>query len=333
MLLVQQTINAVVNKISIESHNLEAPYYNRIFQMDSLNQGIRKAYGGYFKADIGGYVLSPELFTGDWPPPINGAISMAYSAITEAAAVTFLTGTAHRTMFDRESVKYDIYGDQNDYVVPDATAYAPNDTLVDVFTDQCGVAKMNLTLDSTLARNPSPGVTYTTSGEQLAVDFLDGIAAFFTHMFYIFDGTLYLMDMAANNGTRTLTENDYFGPVESPVEYFNNVPCAIAKAGDYSAQSAYYYGDEISETDYTTGSAAGVDAAAALALIITYQNKDRCRIAIPFLGDLPAPGEQITLVDTSQIVSTTMVFNARIIQYDFDNDQIIIEGEGEVTAT
>ena len=328
MLLVQKTINAVVNKISTETQHLAAPYYNHIFNMDSLNQGIPKAYGGYFRADMGGYSLSPALFADDWPPPVSCAVSMAYSATTEAAAVNFLTGTAHRAQFNRESIDYAIYSPQNSYVLPDSTAF--DDTLVNALTWMVNAARMDLTLDSTLARNPSPTVDYTTSGEQLGIDFLSDLTAFFSHMFYISGSTLYLLDMAADNGSRTLAENDYFAPVESPVDYFNNVPCAIAKAGEYSQQSAHLYGDEIAETAFETEQA---KIEAALALIITYQNKDRARLAIPFIGDLPSPGEKISWTDTSQVVSTDMWIRARIIQYDFDNDQIIIEGEGAVSET
>lgn len=328
MLLVQKTINAVVNKISTESHNLAAPYYNHIFNMDTLNQGIRKAYGGYFKLDIGGYSLSPALFDDDWPPPVSCAVTAQYSATTEAAAETLFMGTAHRTALYIEGVDYDIYSPQNSYVLPDATAF--NDTLVDVFTWMIDAARMNLTLDSTLARNPSPAVIYTTSGERLGVDFLDDLAAFFSHMYYISGGTLYLLDMASDNGSRILTEHDYFSGIESPIEYFNNQPCAIAKAGDYSQQSTYLYGDQISETDFH-GTQANVET--ALADIITYQNKDRARVVIPFTGSLPAPGEKISWTDTAQRVSTEMWIRARVIQYDFDNDQIIIEGEGAVTAS
>ncbi len=329
MFLVQKTINAVVNKISTESLNLEAPYRNFIFNMDTLNQGIRKAYGGYFRLDIGGYTLSPDLFVDDWPPPVScDPVVAQYSATTAAAAVTFFTGTAHRESFDRESVRYDIYSPENAYVLPDLTVF--NDTLVNVLTFMVNAARMDLTLDSSLARNPSPTVDCTTSGEQLGVDFLDNLTAFFSHMFYISGGTLYLLDMAANNGTRTLTEQDYFSPDESPVDYFDNVPVAIAKAGDYSQQSSFLYGNEISETAYETEQA---KIEAALALIITYQNKARARVSIPFVGDLPAPGEQISWTDTSQGVSTDMTINARIIQYDIDNEAIIIEGEGVVSAT
>ena len=328
MILIQKTINAVVNKISTEAWNLESPYYNKIYSISPPNYAIRKKYGGYCRLDFGDYSCVPDLFDNDWPPPVTCAVSMLYSATTEAAATTIFTGNAHLVSINREQVRYETYAASNAYVLPNGEIFA--DTLVNVFAWICHADRMNLTLNTTLARDPSPAVVYTTSGEQLGVDFLDNLTAFFSHMFYISGSTLYLVDMAADNGTRTLTEHEFFSPSEAPVEYFYSPPCAIAKAGNFSQQSAYLYGNEIAETDFH-GTQANVEA--ALVNIIAYQNAARAKLAIPITATLPAPGEKISWTDTSLSVSTDMWIRARIIQYDFDNDQIIVEGEGAVSAT
>lgn len=327
MLLVQKTINGTVNKISNETWNLESPYKKKISSITPINRGIRKAYGGYSKLDFGEYSCIPSLFDDDWPPPLSCAETWSVSSTTEAAATALFTGTTHLKLMDRENVIYELYDSDNSYVLPDGQAFA--DTLENVFTWMVNAARMNLTLDATLARDPSPAVSYTTSGEQLGTEFLDGLAAFYSHFYYISGSTLYLVDMASNNGTRTLSENDYFSPDEYPVEYFWNVPCAVAKAGDFSQSSSYTYGETISETAYHSTQA---NVETALDDIITYQNKARARLSIPTTQNPPSPGEQITFTDTSHTQDITMVINARVIQYDFDNDAYIVEGEGTISA-
>ena len=66
-------------------------------------------------------------------------------------------------------------------------------TLVDIFSWAAG--KLGLALDTTYARNPSPEVGFWLANQMKLVDLLDELSSFFSHFFYISDGTLYLVDM------------------------------------------------------------------------------------------------------------------------------------------
>lgn len=72
--------------------------------------------GGYCRMGFGSVELSPALFgvSALWPPPINFLISVYYTATTEDERQHLFTGTAHRTALDRESVGYDLYGEEYD---------------------------------------------------------------------------------------------------------------------------------------------------------------------------------------------------------------------------
>ncbi len=66
----------------------------------------------------------------------------------------------------------------------------------------------------------------------------------------------------------------------------------------------------------------------ALSNMLTIYNKFGCRLKMPFTGDIPAIGEKISWTDTSLGEDTDVYIRCRAIQYNFDQDEIIIEGEG-----
>ena len=200
-----------------------------------------------------------------------------------------------------------------------------DDTLVNVATWFCNAARLNLTLDSTYARAASPTVKFTLSGEQIAVNLLSDICAFFTHMFYISSGTLYLIDMLLDAGSMTITEFDFF-----PSEYFYEVPIAIAKTDNYVSTSSYPYGSEVSFPIEFINTQAEIEA--ALANVITVMNLARCNLRLPFIGSFPTPGKKVSWTDTSLGEDTDVYIRARTFMYDFENEEVIIEGEGVLTV-
>ncbi|MBW2606146.1 MAG: hypothetical protein JRD05_00775 [Deltaproteobacteria bacterium] len=311
-----------MNYLSIDGVDLAHFWDSHVIRFDAPQRSLAKNHGGYCSLGFGGISFSHDLFTDDWPPPVNGVITVKYTATTEAAAETIFEGVAHLSKINREEIRYELYGPSYTATVNDATAY--NDTLVAVMTTLCGVGILNLTLDSSAARGPSPNVTHTVDGDQLAIELASEICAFYSHLFYIVGSTLYLVDMLGDNGTQTITEFDFF-----PSDYNNLVPVALARSGDYSRTSAYPYGNELSVDQYHDTEA---NVNTALDNIIAIENKARCDLKIPLLGSLPVPGKKISWTDTSLGVDTDMYIRARALRYDFDNEEITISGEGEISA-
>lgn len=271
---------------------------------------------------VGGIELSPELFEGDWPPPVSCPITLKYTATTEAAAETILTGNAHLKSITRNSIKYDLSGPTYDEQIADTTAY--NATLnVVIDTILTSIAEIT-TVNTTYARAISPNVTHTVDGDQLAIELASNIAEFYSHLIYIVGSTAYLVDMLLDNGTQTITEFDFF-----PAEYSYEEPVAIARCGDYIRVSSYTYGVELSVDPYHTTEA---NINTALDDIIAIENKVRVRLPIPFLGSVPAPGKKISWTDTALAVDTAAYIRARALTYDFIKEIVTIEGEGEISA-
>lgn len=224
-------------------------------------------------------------------------------------------------------------------------------TLKDIMEWACGTSRLNLAFDHTYDRATSPPVNYWADSQKPLIDFLSDIAAFHTHLFYIHTGTLYLVDMLLDNGSRTITEWDYF---DAPYGYpspkakieakwkkreagtwsnpsGSGVAAVYVKETDQSltVTSAYPYGEDMSVDPYTDVQS---EIDTALDNILDILHRQTSTIRIPLQGSLPMPGEKISWVDESFYAATSLWIRARSISYGFDQDEVIIEGEGGVSA-
>ena len=319
MLLVELTINGTLNRISLEGHNLVHAWDSKILKFSSPQLRTEKTYGGYAEMKFGIMELAPDLFdSADWPAPFSCPVVVKYTEDTEANAETLFSGTCHLLEIKSESVKYAFYGESDDTIISSGEVF--NNTLINIASFFCDPARLNLTLDSTFARVSSPTVDHTTSGDQNALKLLSDITAFFSHLFYIEGTTLYLVDMLIDNGSRTITEYDFF-----PSRYEMSSPVSTITSGDFTRASIYPYGSTQSITTYATVQA---QIETALDNILLISNKFRCRLRLPFIGNIPAIGEKISWEDTSLVEDTNAFINARTVQYDFSTEEIIIDGEG-----
>jgi len=322
MLLIEFTINGTLTRVSQEGIALTHYWDAKVIEFDPIQYKIAQYYGGYVELGYGSISFFPDLFNDDWPPPVNGLISIYYTATTEAAKELLFIGTAHLTGVDREAVTYRLAGPVYDETVASATAY--NNDLETVLNGiLTGIAEID-TLDVTYGRVAVPNVTHTTSGDKLAIDLASDIAAFYSHLFYIVGTTAYLVDMLLNTGETTYTEFDFF-----PSQYDYLEPVAVARTGAFSQFSAYPYGRDMTVTQYHDTQA---NAEAALVNIMSVWHKPRARFRIPLLGSIPTPGKKLSWTDTAQGQDTDMYIMARSIQYDFDNEEAIIDGEGAISA-
>ncbi len=114
MLLVEITINAALNRVSIEGHALVNNWKPRIIGFDFPILSIPSDHGGFAKTSFGSVSFNPLLFVSDWPPPVSCPVAIYYTDTTEAARETIFEGTAHLSSFDREEIRYSLNGPSYD---------------------------------------------------------------------------------------------------------------------------------------------------------------------------------------------------------------------------
>lgn len=217
-------------------------------------------------------------------------------------------------------------------------------TLLEIFDSVCGGA---LTLDHTYSRPISPTINYYQTEQIYFPDFLSKIAAWFTHLFYIRAGILYLVDMLIDAGSEITTEFDFFKsgyqfnvpakkltssyPFRISGEWYDGSGgsagvCLRESTKVISAESGIPYGD--TDQDFSPPYCTGiVPVTTALQNIQTILNRPQVSISIPFDTSLQSPGKKMTWVNESypyNIMTDTWV---RTVSYDFDNNEITIDGD------
>ena len=321
MLLLETTINAVLHYVSTEYLALTHAWDGYAVSIMPPQWRTEYAYGGYCKLGFGSIEFSPDLFSDDWPPPVQITIDAYYTGTTEAAKELLFEASGYLREITREGVVYDLYGESLSNVIASGTNY--NDTLTNLMSDWA--AALGLAYDGSAGRAVSPAVVYTLGRDEILVNLMSACCAFFTHLFYVKAGTLYLADMLGDNGSRTITEFDYF-----PSRYFYEVPIAQSDAGGFYRESSYPYGSSLS-LDAFHNVQGNIEA--ALDNVIAVNNKAKAALRIPLIGSQPAPGEKISWSDTSLGTDTDMYIRARTIQHDFDNEEFIVAGEGAISAS
>lgn len=381
MLLVEITINAVVNRVSVEGHALTYNWTPRIIGFDAPTLTIPTDHGGYAEMQFGSITFNPALFATDWPPPVSCPISIYYTDTTEAARELVFSGTAHLTAFTRASVSYKLFGPSYDETwatkgvgplvvgqIYEITNYVSDDNFTNVgaASNATGVIftatgttptkwtnfsilspRWNGTLNAVIAailtripeittvntdnaRASSPNVLWTLTSERLAINVASDIAAFYSHLIYVVGSTAYLVDMKLDNGTRTLTEYQYFA---APTYQYKTPYAMITCSSDnvvYNKKSAYPYGPTTSVEPFHETQA---NIETALTDILALENAPRISLDVPMVaGNFPALGEKITIPDTAHVADLSSYIRVRKLQYNFSDMIINVEGEGAIAA-
>lgn len=110
------TLNSTVYRIA-EDGFADVHYHDAyILDFTAPTYKTRDVYGGYCELTFGDIDLSPDLFVGEWPPPINAEVELKYTDTTEAAGSTIFEGTAHlnEVAITKNSIGYDLYGVEHD---------------------------------------------------------------------------------------------------------------------------------------------------------------------------------------------------------------------------
>ena len=122
---------------------------------------------------------------------------------------------------------------------------ADQTTLLDVVTwGQTRLTGIS-SLDHTYDRATSPDVSCWITNQQSLTEFLSDICAFFTHLYYIKSGTLYLVDMFIENGSSSVTEYEYFSADYSIPTLIGQI---IVKWTTYSSEEGFV--DEVRTAQY-----------------------------------------------------------------------------------
>lgn len=234
-------------------------------------------------------------------------------AASNAAGVIFTATGTTPTHWEHSSVLAPYWGDVLPDVITDILSYIPEIT----------------TVDTTYARLSSVPVVHNITGNILAIQLASDIAAFYAHLIYVVGSTAYLVDMFRDNGSRTLTEYQFFA---NPT-YEYKVPIATCKstvgAITYSRSSTYAYGNTLELEPYHTNKG---NIETCLVDTMTFENAPRASVQVPMVaGNFPAPGEKITFPDTGNVADLSTYIRVRKLQYDFVNAMITLEGEGAIT--
>lgn len=324
MLLATLTINGTTRRISDQELSLEHSWYGELSQPPTIKYATAKEYGGMVAPTFGGFTCLPTTFIDSGAlPPTSMTLLLQYTESTEAAAITLLESTCHLAGFDRSGIAYEARKKERDQLIAPATL---SGTLVALFTTHCGSTKLNLTLDATKARTPSPAVSYVLTSESQTLAVLSDMAAFFGHLFYIEGTTLHLVDMLVDNGAMTMTEFDVH-----PIPYSGCTPYATIKAGNTAVDGSYAYGAELSVAPVCHGTGANITA--ALTTIKTLVDRPRVTLSMPITAQSAVikPGMRLSWADTALYRDAAAWLMARSIQYDFGQQTITIEGEGGIT--
>lgn len=214
------------------------------------------------------------------------------------------------------------------------------DTIAEVMT--WAGARMGLSVNTTLAS--AFMISHWADSQQTLTDFMDQIAAYACHMFYVAAGVLYLIDMATDNYSEIpLTENDFFlasvtypDPVSmlkstwvtrEPVEESIGVYVKDTD-NEASVSGSAPFGNEQTIEPYQTKIS---DVKTALTNICSYLTAPRWETAIPMEPPFPVPGQKITALDESMGKPLSIAIRARDIEYDFEGRTITVSGEGTIS--
>jgi hypothetical protein len=319
-LLLKLTIGGETVRVSNEAAALTHFWDPYVSSSSSIKWAMASDHGGHVKIDFSDFSLLPVVFNGNWPAPASIELEMLYTDSTEEAAVSLFEGTAHTAGLNRESNDYELFGEDIDSSVTDESF---NDTLVNIFTTYTGPSYLNLTLDTTAARSPSPTVKYTASGQLL--DILSDIAKFFTHSFYISGGTLYLVDMTADNGTSIFTEFDF-----EPVNYRDPTPISKVTAGAYSVTGSHPYGDIVDISPVCHDTQSNIET--ALGDIKDILEQRGAEVTMPInTASIPDIGEGVSWLDESFQDDINMSIRVKGLSYDFDRYSVTIIGSGSMS--
>ena len=227
----------------------------------------------------------------------------------------------------------------------DLIAWACQDDRADYMAAFAGLG-LSYIYNSALEASPSPSLSYMANSQQLLLDFISSVAAYFRHLYYETGYALIGVHMGTPNGDRELTDGyDFY----QKTSYEDPAAISLIRAawqqrsaveetiGKYvkaedieeTVESSYPYGDEESVSPYEYTRSA---IKTSLEELLEYMLKTEARLAIPMSDNMPVPGERITYKDEDNFDQTlNVVMFCRTIKYDFERETVEIIGDAELS--
>lgn len=313
-LLIEADIDGVKKYISNEPIEFGNRFYDPyVIKMGSVKVSSPQQYGGYARLTYSDFTLSPDFFESEYPTNFN--IKVGYTE--DDNIIDLFDSVAHISNISRTDISYRLFGSDYSEVLTDQSFTG---TLVSIFQTYTGSSHLNVNLDVSLARSPSPDVNYTASGELLKI--LSDIAAFFGHIFYIQGNTLYLIDAKHELSLEKITEFDYL----VGAKYRYNKPYNLFKSGNYSVAGSYPYGDELNITPTCHNTQSNIETAINdVKKIIESRNIE---LPFPFSNGAKKIGDRLRWTDESLSVSTDFELLVTSITYNFDKFEYTCQGNG-----
>jgi len=321
MLLIELQINGQTVRVSNEPLALEHYWLPVVASCGSIKIATDRPYGGYARPQYGKIEFTPELFeeVDHWPPPVSIPITIKITDSNETEATTIVSGTAHRTKIAEVGITYDV---KADHFAGRFVDHLYNNTISVLFSGDIPIADASLSADTSLADSAgAPHINFTDKGDQVVIDSLSKVAACAGHLFYIDGSVAHLVDMLTDNGSRIITEFDYF-----PSSYMDPVPYATFRSGDTDLAGSYAYGRDQQISPVFSTDAAEVNK--GLQRIKQILESPGAVLKMPITANPPKFGERITWTSEAMAHELTSWIRVRSLTYDFDNDQIVVAGEG-----
>lgn len=321
MIYIDIKIDGIWCYISHDDLKLTEPYDGHLVSAPGLQFGMKEKFGGFEKPELGSITLLMELFSTVIIPPVSCEIIVRHSLDTEANGIVLFEGTAHLSDFDEEIALYDLY-DVNSAATENAKSY--EDTLDNVVAEIA--TALGLAVDLTASRSPSPAVQYTTpSSDEPLREITTDIVSFFSHLVYEDDGTLFLVDMKADNG-------EMEAPYISEYSYMEDQPIFKVSETTFDNEviNSYEYGKEkiispvcAETTGLTLEALENInDVLLMKTLQITAPLDDIGKVVF---------GKKIYWLDEEMPETINGWLRINSVSYDFDSEFITIAGIGEVS--
>ncbi len=293
-------------RISLNDVALEYQWFGYIKSLSSIKFALPTRHGGYARPEFSQMELSPNLMAEIGSYPATATVRIVETESNETAGAVIFDGGATLVDYGRHGFVYKLTKPHVDVTIASGTAYA--DTLTAVAGTLC--TAMGLTLDDTAARSPSPAVDHTTASDQLALDLLSDMCAFFSHGFTIKGAMLYLYDMLTSETATVLTEFD------TQACNYRREPYSLFKASDTeSLDGSDSNGAEYSVTPYH-GTSENIQA--ALADIKTIMESSIAVMRWKVDKDKPIILGQVEYTDESLILPVDVFAKITNIIYNFD---------------
>ena len=319
-LIIPATINGSLRRIALyEISDRPAPYYHELISFGPVKVSGASRTGGYIRPQFGSATIMAEAFSGDIPPD---TVTLPSYLVTSDGDVLIAESVGQLSDILPYGASYELYGD--DY--SDEVSSGATTALLTYFGNAC--TTLGLALDSSLATDYD--VIFTLADSRLLIDVLDEMAEYCCHGFYIHDGTMYLIDMAQDNGTVELDSRfDFF---DDEVSYEAATPYSIYKGGAYAVTGTYPHGSEYTQsTLYHTGQAY---IEAQLTRKKTLLDKWWITFNLPIGTNDISYGQKISFDDYSKYIPLRVDMWAREFNYTLETsmEKMTISGEGVVSA-